>query len=193
MGYFTFTLANKEPIETQYGYASSCKLGYGSKGYIAIPKECKNLYLDALTNNYGTFIKENFYDGYGIFGSHDIYDVIVEINKGYLVDAINKITEQKYQDERNSESYRNSILEKGKFYSKLAKMYESGISEEQIQEEFGKTHYKNNPDLWKEWKRYLGIYLSCYKNDNELLHFPLKVTSSSRVRYEDLPASDSTQ
>ena len=30
-------------------------------------------------------------------------------------EAINKITEQKYQDERNSESYRNNILEKGKY------------------------------------------------------------------------------
>ena len=32
----------------------------------------------------GGHIKESFYDGYGIFGGHDIYELVVDWNKDYL-------------------------------------------------------------------------------------------------------------
>ena len=63
MGYFTFTFANKQLIEKSYGYDRSCILGYGYKGYIALPKGFEKLYQDSSilinkTTGYA-FIKEN--------------------------------------------------------------------------------------------------------------------------------------
>ena len=197
MGYFTFTFANKTLIEKSYGYDRRCVLGYGAKGYIALPKGFENLYQDSsIVVNRSTgyaFVKENFYDGYGMFGEHDIYEVVVEINKGYLVECINKVMDANL-DETKTDGYQDEMVRKRKLWIEIATKYEADASEEELEELFGTEYYKDSPNLWNEWKRHLGIFLACYKRDNELLHFPLKVVSSTRkVIYEQLPASDSTQ
>lgn len=180
MGYFTWTLANKPAVWKGWDYASSCKLGYGHMGYIALPKGFENLYPDVHINKKTGrgFIKESFYDGYGMFGKHDVYDVIVDINKGYLKEFFDKSSAKKIQ---------NNV------YAKIAEAFENGRDEKYLEELFGKTVYPKSPNLWGEWKRHLGICISCYLVDNKNLHYPLKIVSSSRVIYEDLPASDSTQ
>ena len=179
MGYFTWTFANREIKKVGYGYASSCTLGYGYRGYIALPKDCSITGKNVVVNKDGyKFIREDYYDGYGMFGEHDVYDVIVDINKGYLKEFFDKSPAEKIQ---------NNV------YAKIAEAFENGRDEKYLEEVFGKTVYPKSPNLWGEWKRHLGIHISCYLTDNEKLHYPLKIVSSSNIIYEDLPASDSTQ
>lgn len=196
MGYFTFTFANKDCKKDEWeDYKCSQKLGYGQRGYIALPKECINLYPDAYINHEigRAFLKVEAYDGYGMFGVHDIYEVVVEINKGYLVECINKVMDANL-DETKTDGYQDEMVRKRKLWIEIATKYEADASEGELEELFGTEYYKDSPNLWNEWKRHLGIFLACYKRDNELLHFPLKVVSSTRkVIYEQLPASDSTQ
>lgn len=200
MGYFTFTFANKTLIEKSYGYDRRCVLGYGAKGYIALPKGFENLYQDSsVIVNKSTgyaFIKENFYDGYGMFGEHDIYDVIVDINKGYIKEALEKQKELalKYCKEHGyTEEQASREKEKYESYLKIAKMVDDNVAEDEIIKEFIKMTGMNYDFEKQEWKRYLGIQIACYARDNELLKYPLKVTSSTRVIYEDLPITHSTQ
>lgn len=177
MGYFTWTFANKEVKETKYGYTSSSKLGYGYRGYIALPKDCSITGKNVVENKDGyKFIKEDFYDGYGMFGSFDAYDVVVDINKGFLAAAVEKIAAKDATTKKDT-------------YLKLARMYDSSASEDEL----SKLFEASGVSLYGEWKRNLGIYLACYKSDNELLKYPLKIVSTTRCRYEDLPCSDSTQ
>lgn len=179
MGYFTWTFANKEIKETKYGYASSCTLGYGYRGYIALPKGCNITGKNVVENKEGyKFIKDDYYDGYGMFGSFDAYDVVVDINKGHLAEAVEKIA--------GKHSFRDS---QDAIYLQLARMYDAAASEDELEKLFEES--KVSP--YGRWKRNLGIYLSCYKCDNELLKYPLKIVSSTRCKYEELPCSDSTQ
>ena len=71
MGYFTWTLANKAPEKNKTGwdYKTSCKLRYGA---IVCPDN--------------TLIPEPCYEGYGMFGDHDVYDLVVDWNKDHLTD-----------------------------------------------------------------------------------------------------------
>ena len=199
MGYFTFTFANKQLIEKSYGYDRSCILGYGYKGYIALPKGFEKLYQDSSilinkTTGYA-FIKENYYDGYGMFGTHDIFDVIVDINKGYIKEALEKQMKLNLEHDKDKVSKEQLKREKAKynFYLEIAEMVDKNSNEDEIINKFMKRNDMNYEFAKKEWKRYLGIQISCYQRDNELLKYPLKVVSSSRVIYEDLPASDNTQ
>ncbi len=182
MGCFTFTFANKKLEYNQYGcYLSKCKLGYGYRGYIALSKNFSTLYPDLVFNKEGyPFIKENYYDGYGMFGVHDIYDVVVDMNKGHLVEALNrlKIKGKKYNN----------------LYYTIAKMLDDGMSDSDITTNVEKDCCNlNDRYLIIDWKRCLGIRLACYLEDNELLPYPLKVVSTLNCNYDELPASDSTQ
>lgn len=71
MGYFTWTLANRQVEKTAWGYKASCKLHYGGYGAIICPDD--------------TAIQEFCYDGYGKFNGHDIFDLVADWNKDSIV------------------------------------------------------------------------------------------------------------
>jgi len=194
MGCFTWTLANKKRRETEWGYAPSCKLGYDCAGYIALPQGFEHLYDDVqIASNGRGFISEAWYDGYGMFGEHDAYDVVVDVNKGYLVDTLEKIKIKEF-DRCKTQEQINNTAEKYDKYIEIAKMFEVNKPENEIVDCFKKT--LENPQCYslaKEWKRNLGILLSCYLEDNMLLKYPLKIVNSTNVIYENLEPSDSTQ
>lgn len=158
MGYFTWKFADDRRK----------KLQYGGKGYIAMPD--------------GTFIEETCYDGYGIFGTHDAYDVVVDLNKPYLKDIYTKI-ENKYGD--------RYILNEG--LRKVVDAYADDDTEalEKAVNKIAET----KPYFKEDWKRTIGIAISCYDDDNAALPYPLKIVSSDKlgIPYEKLKISTSTQ
>lgn len=180
MGYFTWTLANRKPKLLGYEYSESCKLQYGGVGYIALPIEFKEMYDDISLNEKGhPFLTETFYDGYGMFGKHDAYDVVVDLNKGHLVEFLSQPT--------STDWFRKEMLE-------VAKAYEGGKSEEEIKEVFAKVTGWTSETMKSDWKRNIGIAISCSVKDNSRLPYPLKIVSTMRCKkYEELKPSDSTQ
>ena len=82
MGCFTWTFADKkvEKRKSGWGYKNSCILKHGQVGFIALPLGFT--YSDAVINNEGrSFLAETYYGSYGMFGNHDAYDVVVDLNK----------------------------------------------------------------------------------------------------------------
>ena len=119
----------------------------------------------------GTFICETYYCGYGIFNGKDVYALVVDWNKDDLIEILKR---------------KNSNL------LPVAEAFVKGLSEDLIEKEFGKVIGFNSLPL-SDWKRNIGIDISCDDNDNALLKYPIKIVSNKKCNYADLPASKSTQ
>lgn len=98
----------------------------------------------------GGHIKESCYDGYGRFGGHDIYDLVVDWNRNWL------------EEYRNDSSFKCDWLQK----------------QESVEKAFEKMQ-----------KREIGISIACYDEDNERLHYPIKITHDATAVYEDCSPS----
>lgn len=167
MGIFTWTDAAKEPVKDKYGdYKYSCKVHYDGYAKIVCPDN--------------SVIEENCYDGYGRFNGHDAYDLVAEWNREDIPELIDK------------------IIEGGDTFSKhiytICKMYGAGASDDEIVDFVkGKIQEgKYAPYMKNDWKREIGIAIACEHND--MLKFPLKVTSSKKnYHYDQLRWSDSCQ
>ena len=156
MGIFTWTFADD----------NRKKLQYGKCGYIALP------------NN--TFIKEPSYQGYGMFGSHDAYDIVTDLNKQYLPEIFDRL----------DKTYNHKYF--GNYLKELAIAYSNN---QDINPILNRIVHEHGSYLKTDWKRNIGITISCGYENNKSLPFPLKITSSDRLKksYADLPASKSTQ
>lgn len=163
MGYFTWTLANRTLIKRKDGeYAARCKLGYF--GYAAIV--CPD----------GTLIKEDYYEGYGMFGGKDVYDLVVDWNKDHLTEISNLPGFKKWGDSAA--------------YEAIMKAYQEDDNE--ALEKAIDAAAVNDPMMKEEWKRTIGIYIAC--ENNHLLPYPIKIVDCVRPKpYAELRPSISTQ
>ena len=99
----------------------------------------------------GGHIKEECYDGYGRFGGHDIYNLVVDWNAKHL---------DVFFDNRDSWKCRTSGGD-------VENMRRVANGEEPICA-----------------KRWLGIVLACYDEDNAMLRYPIKITHDPDAVYE---------
>ena len=163
MGFFTFSLANRKIKETMWGdFQKSCKLQYNGYGCVMCPD--------------GSIIEEPCYEGYGMFGGNDIYELVVDWNKNYLVYLIQQFHPT---DE---------------LYLGLAQAYQTGGAEAASTYINEKVDAKlAAPYMRTDWKRCLGIAIACDFNDK--IPYPIKITNTPNPRklYYDLPASISCQ
>ena len=143
------------------------RLQYGGKGYIAMPD--------------GSFIGTDCYGGYGMFGSHDAYDVVTDLNKPYLDKVFADL------EVRHPDGFFGSDLKD----IAIAYMNDDEELRKKLLEEYDDRFGWIKPD----WKRNIGITIACMEEDNEKLPFPLKIvsTTSLKVPYAKLPISISTQ
>lgn len=175
MGYFTFTLANRQQkIERDGDYARSCVLGYGSYGAILCPD--------------GTLIKEPCYEGYGVFDGKDVYELVVDWNRDHLLE-IPKLPDFKewgcYTDRHKAALKAYSEHDDAAFKKAIADLAAFGDEPAMRGVPFS--------EQVREWKRTTGIYIAC--SNNALLPYPIKIVNCrKRPRpYSFYPASDSTQ
>ena len=141
------------------------KLGYGATGTILCPDNRK--------------ITEKYYDGYGIFDGNDAYNLVADWNREHLSKIIEKIKK------KDGENFWGSNL-----LPVMKAFEESG--DEKAQEEADKLFADSGSYLRREWKRNIGITISCEHND--ILPYPLKiVTQYCSKYYDELPPSVSTQ
>lgn len=102
----------------------------------------------AFHNEYGEYIKETCYDGYGDFGGYDVYNLVAKWNKDYIPTVIRLIEEGKW----------HCCSRDSRYYTLLKKYY-------------------NNETTFSDEEREVGITLACYDEDNERLQYPIKITS----------------
>ncbi len=163
MGYFTWTLANKTPTKLKSGdYAAQCKLGYYGYGAIVCPDD--------------SVIKEDYYEGYGIFGGRDVYDLVVDWNKDYLTEIPKLPGFKEWGDTGN--------------YLAIMEAYQKD-NQEALRTAI-EAAAVNDPLMKTEWKRIIGIYIAC--QNNHLLPFPIKIVDCVRPKpYKELCPSISVQ
>ena len=164
MGYFTWTLANKTPRKSAFGYTNSSILKYGSYGAIVCPDN--------------TIIKENAYEGYGKFDGKDIYELVVDWNKNNLPNIV-QIPE----------------IANDKFFDDTLKALAIAFANDDTTaiDEILDESYPPDNFMRTEWKRSIGIAITC--KYNHLIPYPIKIvnTKSRHKKYDDLPPSISTQ
>ena len=200
MGYYTWTDAIRKPryIKEDYDYASSDKIKYNSFAKVVCPDD--------------TEIIENNYDGYGIFGGYDIYELVADWNKPYITeDMVEDIIEPVSDIDQFGGLYdfeKESLAKKGKTqeeiaaieYAKKKKYWEQAKARHDYHVKRLKDFINNRSDDYmvkkygNEWKREIGIDIACDDNNNASLHFPIKITAHKEpVKYEDLYPSFNTQ
>lgn len=163
MGFFTWTLANKTLQKTRCGdYAARCKLRYDGYGAVVCPDN--------------TLIKEPSYEGYGMFGGKDVYDLVVDWNKDHLLDIPKLPGFKPWGDEQSFHAIMKAFQEDDR--EALKKAIESAAV--------------SDPSMRTEWKRTIGIYIACM--NNALLPYPIKIVDCLRPKpYAQLRPSISTQ
>lgn len=110
------------------------------KSYVLVPQQFG-----------GGHIEETCYEGYGVFGGHDVYDLVADWNAAYLDEVL-----------ENADKWHGGHIEANADNLK---------------------RLANGEELTCE-KRWLGIILACYDEDNARLRFPIKITHDPRAVYE---------
>lgn len=176
MGFFTWTDAKNNPSTlklTKHGdYYRKDLIEYDGFAKVVCPDNCE--------------IIENCYEGYGIFGKYDVFELVVDWNKEYLEDIFKKIS-----CDPTSEKYRF-----GYRYKDIAIAYQNDDKillqksiDKLIQEE------KEGKYLRTDWKRVIGITISCDSNFSDMIvPYPIKITTIKKhVKYDELYPSISCQ
>ena len=175
MGYFTWTDAKiKNPRKTKYGYAKSDMVNYDSYAKIVCPND--------------TEIETDCYDGYGHFGTKDAYDVVAEWNKPHLNDIIIKMKERAKKN--------NTTIWDLHDMEPLSLKYADSKTDDEVTAFVVSEINSGNlaPYLETEWKRTIGIFIACGKENNEALPYPLKITKNkTHIPYSDLYPSITCQ
>lgn len=155
MGFFTWTVATEN--------SNNRSFGYGRRGYVACPD--------------GKFIREDGYNGYGIFGGHDVYNLVVDWNRAHLRDIYDSLEKKHELWNAKMKPIAMAAMESDEAAQKVAdELFAQGIISSLEQQ---------------EWKRTVGITIGCEHNDE--LPYPIKITTNTRVPYARLQPSISIQ
>ena len=173
----------------------SVKCGMYKKVYVLVPEK--------FHDKFGVRVGESCYDGYGHFGSYDIYELVAFMNREYLsedmLEEAPKLSDylglwdfekeklkkegksskeiEKLDQEERRDKYDNAIRRRNNMIS-LMKAYKGGTPEEALSSKYG-----------NEWLRNIGIAIACYDEQNENLPYPIKITYDGTAIYEDCKPS----
>lgn len=109
----------------------------------------------------GGHIEEPCYDGYGRFGGKDVYNLVVDWNKEMIPEIIRRIKNGSWQCTSGGNDTITNL----------------------------QNFYEGKPITCE--KRWLGIVMACYDEDNFALEYPIKITYNERVSYEECKPSPS--
>ena len=119
----------------------------------------------------GKPIKTEFYEGYGRFDGKDVYELVVDWNRPYLSSII------------------RNISRKGEDYNTFCLIADKAVNGDDKADSLAQQLLENGEisELVRtNWKRNLGIKIACCDEDNEALPYPIKISSSSRFKYNNL-------
>ena len=175
----------------------SVKVGSCKMVYVLVPKQFRD--------KFGVRIGEDCYNGYGSFGSFDIYELVAFWNKEHLSEKMLEDAPKlsdfgglwgfekeaykkaglsddaiKAKDEEARQSAYESFMQRRNNMIALLDEYKNSKSEKYLTKKYG-----------DEWLREIGIAISCYTEQNERLPYPIKITYDGTAIYEDCQASES--
>jgi len=141
-----------------------------------------------LLNPFGEPYKESYYEGYGVFGGRDAYELVVEWNREYLTsDNIHKPERHRYAPgKEGTEHYNRAFNHYLQVCAALA-AYAAGASDEFMKENYGELL---SYGVKSEWKRCLGIQIACYEENHVKLRYPIKIVEHP-MEYEKAGISPS--
>ena len=141
-----------------------------------------------LLNPFGEPYEESDYEGYGEFGCHDVYDLVVDWNRKYLTpDNIPKPDRRDYPRDEDGDVYFARAMEKYQVLCKAVSEYAQGASDEYMQKTYGNViGYADGSD----WKRCLGVTIACMEEDHVKLRYPIKIVEHP-IPYEEAGMSPS--
>lgn len=184
----------------QYSWKDCCD---GRKAIKITDRTC---YVLVPKKDGGGHIREPYYDGYGHFGGNDIFDLVAEWNRPELSEAMLRpmsgrekfgglypfeIEQLRAQgeseaairdaDEKQRDLYYSEALERRKRMLNMMSDYRSGeYSDDEMTERY-----------YEQWKREIGIVISCYDEQNAALPYPIKITYDENAVYENCKPSKS--
>lgn len=129
---------------------------------------------------YGRYIKETYYEGYGIMGGYDVYDLVSRWNKEFLTSEI--ISPKPKREECETERIFKALTD---MYNEKISVYEDykNLSDADMKEKYG-----------NDYERHIGINIACYDEQNASLPYPIKITSvPCEYRYASPSVSDPNQ
>lgn len=136
-----------------------------------------------LLNPFGEPYKESNYNGYGVFGGRDVFDLVVEWNREHLsVENIRKPDRDQYQKGASGDAFFANAMENYNGLCEALTAYRNGASDDYMKEHFGpKIGFLADGS---DWKRILGIRLSSYDREHVRLKYPIKIVEHP-IPYEN--------
>ena len=127
----------------------------------------------------GTVIYEGCYQCYGIFGGHDIYDLVADWNRAYLSEKmIEKPARKEFDNNEQGERCYQSALKRYAARCRRLTDFVHRKPADYIEKTYG-----------HDWKRNIGIEIACKNKDNAALPFPIKICKQKPDGYGNIPAS----
>ena len=180
MGIFTWTDASVKPKKNRYGdYRRKDKVEYGGYAKLICPDN--------------TEIETECHDCYGNIGGKDIYDLVAEWNRFHIsADNLDKkpddpskygglweYEKDKLREEGKTEEeisrlsdkkrmeYFNADVKRWEIMAACIDEYKAGASDSDLAAKYG-----------PEWKRNVGIAISCSDENMRKLKYPIKLTKN---------------
>lgn len=170
------------------------QIAIGDEAYVLVPKKFRE--------QYGV-IHTGYYDGYGNFGGHDVYELVAEWNREELDSRMLKgfpkrknygglwdyekedlrkegKTEEEIKEADEAEidkNYRAACNRWTRNANRL-KDYRNGFSHEKMVKLYG-----------ADYLREIGIDIACYDDQNSSLPYPIKISHDGTAVYEECRAS----
>lgn len=127
----------------------------------------------------GTMIYERCYQCYGIFGGHDIYDLVADWNREYIsADLIEKPERKGWNDNEQGEKYYNAAMNWYVSQCNMLMDFVNGKPEDYMRKIYG-----------NDWKRNIGINIAHGDKKNAALKFPIKICRRKPDCYKNIPPS----
>ena len=127
----------------------------------------------------GTVIYEPCYYCYGIFGGHDIYDLVADWNRESIsADNIKRPKPTVPKNTQQEEEWYQRAMERYHFQCSRLLDFVDGKPDDYMKEIYG-----------NDWKRNIGIDIACGDESNAALKFPIKICKEKPGSYEQLRPS----
>lgn len=128
----------------------------------------------------GTVFSESDY-GYGIFDGQDVYDLVVDWNLCDLHPETAKPPAKMGETPEYWDWWEEEVIAalRDSGNDTAQKIIDKFVAEDLVP-----------PYLSHDWKRHIGIAISCGDYKNSRLRYPIKIMQNADSRYEDWPASN---